>query len=344
MELIGAGLASERGYGDNLRKKLIYGAQEVVKVAKDSFGFESKIQAVPSLPLGANNVKPIEMAEAYSVFMNHGTRVKPFSVVKVVGPDGLEINLKGLKGPIETPNVLGHDVCNVMDSLLEEVVLHGTGTAAAIVPGAHGKTGTTNDNKDAWFCGYTRGLVGIGWVGNEVLDRNKNWVPKPMARDAFGGTITAGMWAKIMSVAVKKFVASQLERPAPPKSKPIDKEVPAIGETGQNDAPDGLRDSEPVVQDPKPPVEDPAGTATESSDPLTAPLNPGGGVGGAPKPNPPGNTPGTKPSPPDVEVTVDICEDSLLLASLYCPQTISRTFKKADAPKKKCNLHKPPPP
>ena len=345
LELIGADRAAQQGFSTDMRSKLIFGAQEVVKVAKDSFGFTSKIQAVPSLPLGANTVKPIEMAEAYSVFMNAGTRVKPYSVVRVTGPDGAEINLGGLSGPVETPNVLGDDVCNAMDTLLEEVVLHGSGRAASVVPGAHGKTGTTNDNKDAWFCGYTRGLVGIGWVGNEVQDEDHNWVPRPMARDAFGGTVTAGMWAKIMGVAVKKYSASQLTRPKPPKLNPGEQEnVPAItvhppDEDTNEVLPDDLTGLDPAGDHKKDPN---AGGTNAPTDPGTPAEK--GGATGEKSPDSTKTDPLAKGGTTDAEVTVELCEDSLELASRYCPQTIERKLKKSAVPKKKCHLHQPPPP
>src|SRR5207237_533475 len=98
-----------------------------------------------------------------------------------------------------------------MDELTRAVVTSGTGTAARIVPEAHGKTGTTEDNTDAWFVGYTKGgLVTSVWAGN----RDNS----PMSSRLYGGTICAPIWASFMQQAVELNPAKK--KPAAPAPAP----------------------------------------------------------------------------------------------------------------------------
>ena len=179
------------------------GPSTVVKYAEEKFGYEpgpgKPMFAGPSLALGSCQVTPLEMAQAYSVFMTGGTRVKPYAIASVVGPDG-GVVYQGT--PTRFNSGLKPGVAATIDRLMEAVVQNGTGKAAQSVPGARGKTGTTNNARDAWFCGYAQGLIGIGWVGNE-----RNGRRYAMRDGVFGGTVTVEMWRGVMGDAVAKYGA-----------------------------------------------------------------------------------------------------------------------------------------
>ncbi len=169
----GSSVSVERAFAESWNLPAIHlsmdvGLDKVVQTAKDVFGIDG-ITAVPSLALGSKEVTPLQMLSAYSVFMMKGDRVEPRILARVKGPNGELVKSFETK----TYNgVLSPDVVQSMDSLMERVVSNGTGRGAGVVPNARGKTGTTNDTKDAWFCGYTDGLVAIGWVGNERYGEN----------------------------------------------------------------------------------------------------------------------------------------------------------------------------
>ncbi|HTQ08675.1 MAG TPA: transglycosylase domain-containing protein, partial [Fimbriimonadaceae bacterium] len=143
------------------------GPDAVADFAHGAFGFRSEIARVPSLALGACQVHPLEMAEGYSVFMLRGSRATPYVITKIVDADGQVLRTYD---PDIIPNQLDPTVCDDIDSLLKAVVDRGTAASSGIdeIPDARGKTGTTSDHKDGWFCGYTDGLVGVGWIGNNV--------------------------------------------------------------------------------------------------------------------------------------------------------------------------------
>lgn len=165
------------------------GTGEVVKTAR-RMGIGSPLQAIPSLALGTSEVTLLELANAYEPFATTGVAVKRFSVVDVRKPNG-EIVYKHKSETGET--VIADRIARNMNQMLADVVRSGTGRGASLGgrPVA-GKTGTSQDFRDAWFVGYTADYVGGVWIGN---DDNK-----PMDK-VVGGSLPAGMWKKIMTVA-----------------------------------------------------------------------------------------------------------------------------------------------
>lgn len=136
----------------------------VVQTAR-SLGITSPLSPVPAIALGAFEVTPIELAAAYAAFANGGVRPRgPATFAAAYDGDGDAIDLEIADAqPVMTPAE-----AYLMTSLLEGVVTSGTGAAARTlgVPGAiAGKTGTTNDGRDAWFVGYSPGLLTLVWVG-----------------------------------------------------------------------------------------------------------------------------------------------------------------------------------
>ena len=114
-------------------------------------------------------VTPLEMASAYGTFANKGVHVKPTAIVKILDRNGNVLEDASTLEKEETKTrVMSEREAYEMTTMLEGVIDHGTGTAAAIGRPAAGKTGTTDDNKDAWFVGYTPDIVTAVWIGDDT--------------------------------------------------------------------------------------------------------------------------------------------------------------------------------
>ncbi|MDD3051769.1 MAG: penicillin-binding transpeptidase domain-containing protein, partial [Candidatus Cloacimonetes bacterium] len=176
--------------------KIIYdiGPREVVKYAK-KFGISTPLYPVYSLAVGACEVKPIELISAYTTFPNNGERVNPVFVKRVEDKEGNIIYLN----QIERVRVLDEKTSYIMTNLLQSVVEEGT--AAGVRwrgykwTGA-GKTGTTDDFKDAWFIGFNKELVTGIWVG---FDDNTT-----LGKGQSGSTAALPAWPYIMKYAVER--------------------------------------------------------------------------------------------------------------------------------------------
>lgn len=344
------------------------GPAEVVQTAYDAFGFHSKLRAYPSLALGSSEVSPLEMAEAYSVFMLHGDRVHPQPVVRVTDADGNQVKQYD---PQKTVGAFDAHVADEVDELLRGVVEYGTGTAANKVPDARGKTGTTNDAKDAWFTGYADGVLAVGWFGHEVWDKGtKTWVYGPMNRAVYGGNSMAKVWADVMVVARQKYGKSVNGPSSKPADKPKIKELPASADVDPDliampaEAKDATAQPGDGAKATTPSSSPPSSATSPLTQPDTGGKTPskagtgdedksgGDNVASAstspPTPSRPEKTEKPartkRPEKPKDDtdsdtVTVEICEDSGLLANPYCPETVTRTFKKGKEPKRKCRIH-----
>jgi penicillin-binding protein 1B len=135
-----------------------------VVAAARATGIDSKLRPYPSVALGAFEISPMEIAAAYGVFANSGVRVEPFAIVGVETSDGQLLDRK------ETPltQALPADAVFLVDSLLRGAVDRGTaaGARAGGLGGVlAGKTGTTNDGRDAWFVGFSPRMLTAIWVG-----------------------------------------------------------------------------------------------------------------------------------------------------------------------------------
>jgi penicillin-binding protein 1A len=165
------------------------GPASVVQTAR-RMGINSPLQPNPSIALGTSEVTLLEMTGAYTPFANGGYSVMPFVIERIRTPQGKVLFARsgsGL-GQVASPQSVA-----MMNDMLSATVESGTGTKAAI-PGwqVAGKTGTSQDFRDAWFIGYTANLTAGVWIGN---DSNA-----PMKR-VFGGTLPATIWSKFMTVA-----------------------------------------------------------------------------------------------------------------------------------------------
>ena len=154
-------------------------------------GITSKLDEVPSITLGTSVVSPLEMADAYATLASGGIHHPPQAIVKVVLPNGRVDWRPKTKGK----RVLPAGVASVVTQALERAATSGTGApSGAYYPYPRaGKTGTTENGWDVWFCGYTPQLAAAVWMG----DSEKN---SPMP-GAYGGTYCAPMWAKFFANA-----------------------------------------------------------------------------------------------------------------------------------------------
>ena len=145
------------------------GLPAVVETAR-MLGIQTELTPVPALALGASEVVPMELARAYLPFANGGRRPRSASALRTVyDGDGSVLRLTGQ----ETTQVITPAEAYLMTSLLEGVVNSGTGAgarAAGLTGAVAGKTGTTNDARDAWFVGYSPRLLALVWVGFDAAE------------------------------------------------------------------------------------------------------------------------------------------------------------------------------
>jgi penicillin-binding protein 1B len=127
-------------------------------------GIQSSLPAVPSLSLGAAEVTPLEVAVAFSTLANNGVRTRPLTVKQVLDPEARVLE----KRDVRVEKVVSAQMAFLINHLLKGVLDRGTADSArraGFTRPAAGKTGTTNDYKDAWFVGYTPDLLTVVWVG-----------------------------------------------------------------------------------------------------------------------------------------------------------------------------------
>jgi penicillin-binding protein 1A len=147
-----------------------------------TYGFKDIVDNL-SITLGSMSVSLVEFSEAYSIFSNNGTQVKPYIVEQIINQSGQSLTFEP-----QTKSLIKPEQIYLMTSILSDVVTKGTGKAAQ-VSGIElaGKTGTTNDNIDAWFCGYSPSIQTIIWFGK---DNNT-----PMRKSETGGKIAAPVFS-----------------------------------------------------------------------------------------------------------------------------------------------------
>jgi penicillin-binding protein 1A len=168
-------------------------------------GIGSPLSHDASIALGSNAVNLLELVSAYAPFANDGFGVWPHGIAEIRDKDGQILFRRSGSGP---GRVVSPRLCGAMNEMMQGVIGHGTGTSAALPRPAAGKTGTTQDYRDAWFIGYTADLVAGVWLGN---DDNT-----PMNR-VTGGSLPALAWRRFMLVATQSMPVRPLpELAAPP--------------------------------------------------------------------------------------------------------------------------------
>jgi penicillin-binding protein 1A len=177
------------------------GIDYAVRCAR-KFGFNGAIERNLSLALGATDLTLIELVSGYTVFCTNGIAVEPLYITRILDRDGktIEENLPRLK------QALSPQTAYLVTSLLHSVVEEGTGKrVAALNRPCAGKTGTTNDFRDAWFIGFTPQLVTGAWIG---FDDNSS-----LGKRETGGIAAAPIWLKFMQEVLKDEPVKMFEVP-----------------------------------------------------------------------------------------------------------------------------------
>ena len=161
------------------------GVSNIIKTAKKS-GITTPLDNDLSLALGTSGVKMIDMARAYTSIANGGFSVWPYSVKEIYTNDGFQLYQRN---PSEKVRIFTEKEVDYTRKLLREVLKTGTGRYAHFGKEVFGKTGTSQDNRDAWFVGFDENKICVVWVGN---DDNS-----PM-QGIYGSGLPARIWKKIM--------------------------------------------------------------------------------------------------------------------------------------------------
>ena len=168
------------------------GVRAVIQIAR-VMGINTPLQYDYTIALGSNGVKLFELTRAYGIFASGGYKVEPYAIERVESSRG-KVLYSAPRARIE--KVMDTEVAATMTSMLKTVIKHGTGTSANIGKPCAGKTGTTDDYKDAWFVGYTPSVVTGVWVGNDDNTRMGGLT---------GGTVPAVIWRDVMTVATEPY-------------------------------------------------------------------------------------------------------------------------------------------
>lgn len=169
------------------------GYGRVAALWRDRMGITNTVQAVPSVALGAFEASPLEMAMAYEILASGGFKRPPFALDQASTEDGVRFDLFDRSVP--PPRVVRQETTYLVTRMMESVMNEGTGAAArsmGFTVEAAGKSGTTNDTRDAWFAGFTPDIVTIVWVG---YDDNS-----PI--NLTGSRAALPIWTEFMNAAV----------------------------------------------------------------------------------------------------------------------------------------------
>ncbi|WP_295873970.1 penicillin-binding protein 1A [uncultured Zhongshania sp.] len=228
------------------------------------FGFDpTKLPHDLSLALGSHSLTPLDIVTGYAVFANGGYKISPYFIDRIIDRDGntvyradpeivcrqcddeddnavknieadtLDDIISGDSGALQSRSakrVLDEEVAFLIDSILKDVVTRGTGRKALVLErgDAAGKTGTTNGPTDAWFSGYSGGIVTATWAG---FDQNLN-----LGRREYGGSVALPIWIDYMREAVKGRPERHLKQPDSVISVRIDPDTGSLAHPGQANA------------------------------------------------------------------------------------------------------------
>ena len=172
-----------------------------VKQLATVLGITTPLEYDYTISLGSNGVKLFEFVRAYGAFANGGYVVQPYAIEKIEDSRGRVLYRAG---KTKSTHQLSLNTAAEMTAMMKTVLISGTGTAANIGKPAAGKTGTTDDCRDAYFVGYTPDIVTGVWVGD---DNNKQ------VNGLYGGTIPAKIWKEVMTVATRDLGAKDFDYP-----------------------------------------------------------------------------------------------------------------------------------
>ncbi|MBW3585632.1 MAG: penicillin-binding protein [Cyanobacteria bacterium 0813] len=177
------------------------GLNKVIEICR-VLGIRSPMEPVVSLPLGAVDLTPLEMAGAFATFANNGWHSDTTFIVQVTDSSGNVL----LDNTPKPKLVLNSWAAASVNSALQGVISSGTARAAQLGRPAAGKTGTTSSERDIWFVGYVPQLSVAVWMGNDNY--------RPMSYGATGGTIVAPVWRDFMSQALEGVPAESFKPPS----------------------------------------------------------------------------------------------------------------------------------
>jgi penicillin-binding protein 1A len=264
------------------------GPQNVADMAH-KLGVQSPLQPVPSIGLGSNAISPLDMASAYATLAAGGIYSRPMAIRRVILANGKEDDQAGW-GVAERERVIPDWVAATVTDILRQNVLYGTGTGANFGRPAAGKTGTTDDHADAWFCGYLPNLEATVWVGYpqaEIPMENVHGIA------VAGGSFPAEIWRRFMEQAVRYSPPQDfLPATTPPQWRAFHQGpwafAGAVPETTSSTTTTTTAKAPPTV----------APTTTEQAtvpvEPTTAPTT----TAASPPPPPPTTVPATTTAPP----------------------------------------------
>jgi penicillin-binding protein 1A len=253
-----------------VRLGLEVGPKAVVAVAH-RLGITSNLEPVPSIALGSSEVTPLEMVSAYAAFANGGVGVQPHVIARVRTVSGKQLYARrnASFGRVIDPQCVA-----MMNQMLEETLLTGTARKAEL-PGwqAAGKTGTSQEWRDAWFIGYTGALVAGVWLGNDDSSPTKK---------VSGGNLPVEIWSRFMKAALQGVPPTGLplgtgRNPDAPLLPPLDltgaqaPTPPSGGRGGLNPQAGAAAQSAPP---PPAPIPSPRGAPAPVPAAVTAPIPP----------------------------------------------------------------------
>lgn len=223
------------------------GTERAVEMGRRLGIVDTELQANPAAVLGTNNATVEDMASVYATFADGGVHVPKVYVTRIQQPDGTLL----YEHQHSQTKVLEPEVARTVSEILPGVIERGTGTSAGIGRPAGGKTGTSENNVDSWFCGYTPQLATAVWVGFAKPRADASGTLRPVSMQSpntritvFGGTYPAQIWSRFMRSALEDSPALPLFDPsavAPPTTTvpPSNQEALApVGAPATDEMPD----------------------------------------------------------------------------------------------------------
>jgi penicillin-binding protein 1A len=213
------------------------------------FGFDAdKHPPYLTMALGAGSVTPLQLARGYAVFANGGYLIQPHFIQRIVDDRGNELGAaRPAQAGEEALRVIDPRNAFIMDSIMQDVTRYGTAASVSKLGRRDlaGKTGTTNDFVDGWFCGYQPELVGVAWMGFDQ--------PRTLGKNQTGGRIALPMWIDYMSRVLKGVPESQRNIPEGIVNVRVDPE-PMLPQEMRSGSEYFYREFAPVKEGPPSPI------------------------------------------------------------------------------------------
>jgi membrane peptidoglycan carboxypeptidase len=190
-----------------------------------------KFSVTPSMTLGANPVAPLHMAEAYATFAAHGNHCTPRSILSITTQAGKSVAVP----PPACKQVIDPSIADGVTAIMKGVIDFGTGKNEKLGRPAAGKTGTTDEHVNVWFCGYIPQLAAAVWVGDPTgAGVGKKWwmwhvkIGKTTYSPAFGYNLPGPVWKDVMSYMSRDLPVQQFGKIDPSVIKGFTTKVPDV--------------------------------------------------------------------------------------------------------------------